>query len=156
MSEIALFEATIGDAKIILEWRNDPVSRRMSQNTRKVGAREHLKWMNFVLKSQRTILLVAKDTKTFERLGAITLYLTEKYTSADISINLNPAHRGQGLGAKCLVEVEKYISVEYPQIKNINAKIRIENTASINTFSRVGYEKVSCSNGLAMYRFRFG
>lgn len=56
---------------------------------------------------------------------------------ADISINVSPERRGQGIGTDALKLVPAYLS-ESP-IDTVIAVIKTNNTASINAFKRAGF-----------------
>ena len=45
ISIINLRLLTIQDADLLLEWRNDPETRKASQNTDKIQRNEHLSWL---------------------------------------------------------------------------------------------------------------
>ncbi|MGA7876614.1 MAG: GNAT family N-acetyltransferase [Desulfoferrobacter sp.] len=58
---ITLRPATIQDADLLLEWRNDPETRKASHNTAEVQRDEHVSWLSRTLNNPNRRLLVAEE-----------------------------------------------------------------------------------------------
>lgn len=62
MSEnISLRPATTQDADLLLEWRNDPETRKASHNTAEVQRDEHISWLSRTLNNPNRRLYVAEE-----------------------------------------------------------------------------------------------
>ena len=54
--------ATIQDAELLLEWRNDPQTRKSSHTTHEVQKEEHIAWLNLTLTNTNRRLLIAEES----------------------------------------------------------------------------------------------
>jgi RimJ/RimL family protein N-acetyltransferase len=142
--EITLRPAQIEDADRLLEWRNDPETRKFSIHQGEVSHEEHARWLSDTLRREDRILLIAREG-VGEFIGVIRFDLSESRGDAEVSITISPGARGKGLSAKLLQCGIDYlfdkhdhsgISADLP----LKARIRVENVASIKCFSRVGFK----------------
>lgn len=63
---IRLRPATINDADILLEWRNDPETRIASHNTAEVQRNDHISWLSRTLSNpDRRLNLLKKSRKAY-------------------------------------------------------------------------------------------
>ena len=132
------------DARLVMKWRNDPVSlASFFHRTPKI-------WETFWQEFQSDYFSNQNPTPIFclvdgVRFGFLRFNRLENTSfsntaTCDISINLDSSVRGQGLGVKALILAEHYIrTLNYDQIY---AEIRIENTASIKSFEKAGYQRL--------------
>ncbi|MBW6487332.1 MAG: hypothetical protein K0B01_14400 [Syntrophobacterales bacterium] len=58
---ITLRPATIQDADMLLDWRNDPETRKASHSTSEVVTEEHIAWLTKTLGNANRRLLVAEE-----------------------------------------------------------------------------------------------
>jgi RimJ/RimL family protein N-acetyltransferase len=59
--EVSLRPATLADGPLLLEWRNDPLTRAMARNTAVVSWEDHSQWLSSRLSSRESGLYIAED-----------------------------------------------------------------------------------------------
>jgi RimJ/RimL family protein N-acetyltransferase len=134
--DLSLRSATEADAERLREWRNDPEVRAASRNTAEVGAGEHTAWLTAVLADPDRQLLICElegepvGQVRFDRLGE---------DRHEISVALAPAARGQGLSSRLISLAVKQLRESNPGAE-IEAHVREENTRSLATFRRAGFQ----------------
>lgn len=135
------------DCDIILNWRNDPISRLNSKNKNLILKKNHIKWFNLKLKSKNDITLMAKISHL--RLGTVRYdKINEKLF--EVSININPNFRKIGLSKKILKLSEKKFKEKGVLIKAFVLK---ENLASIKLFKSCNYKiHKTARSGLIEFR----
>ena len=144
---ISLNKVGKDDCDIILNWRNDPISRLYSRNKNIILKKDHIKWFNLKLNSKNDITLIAKISHL--RLGTVR-YDKIKEKLFEVSININPNFRKIGLSKQILKLSEKEIKAKDVLIKAFVLK---ENLASIKLFKSCKYKiyKIAKS-GLVEFR----
>ena len=130
--DVTLRPATQTDSTDILKWRNDPVTREMSLTTEEISPEEHEAWLTKKLASPDTLLLIAEYDG--QKAGCLRYDLSDQ---AIVSINLNPAWRGHGLGPAILHRGEAYIPAT---ITSLSAEIKADNAPSIRAFESAGFK----------------
>ncbi|WEK53886.1 MAG: GNAT family N-acetyltransferase [Candidatus Cohnella colombiensis] len=132
-----LRQATLSDSRTIWEWRNDETTRQMSFDANLVPWETHELWFERSLQNPNRKLYIFQNEST--SVGLIRLDIDND--QAEVSINLSPNLRGKGYGTRAIVEM---LSVAKDLgIKEIIAKIKPENIASIQSFSSAGFTKLS-------------
>jgi RimJ/RimL family protein N-acetyltransferase len=133
---VTLRAATVLDAPLLLEWRNDPDAVRFSATGRGVTPAEHVDWLTARLADPGTRLWIADEDG--ETVGQVRVDLT--YGIGTVSIGIAPDHRGRGIGSAVLqamlVEIERD-----PRVHRLRAVAHAENTASRRTFERAGFQR---------------
>jgi sialic acid synthase SpsE/RimJ/RimL family protein N-acetyltransferase len=123
-------------ARLIMAWRNDPVTLSMSYH------REAKIWESFWPEYRTTYFSDLPHPvfvlKQGERAGFIRFKRAPhphgwSGKTIDISINLAPERRGQGLGRAALHVVSEYFLREHG-VDTVYAEVRTENTASHRAF----------------------
>lgn len=151
MKKVELRSAKKQDCKVIWEWRNDKTTRKYSFNTEFIPLGEHKTWFENVLKDEnRKILMVEEEGNT---VGAVRLDINSKNQIAEININIAPQKRGKGLGLLGIKNTCRH-AFESLNVKEIIAKIKKENIASIKMFSRAGFDVVVEENNIITMRLR--
>ncbi len=131
------------DSKLIWEWRNDELTRRMSRTTDAIAWERHSAWY---AGTESKIVMVSVDGEP-----AAMLRFDRVQHVAEININLNPAMRGKGLGAPILIAGCTY-GFETYDLARIHAEVKPENLASIKIFERAGFVRDVDHEGLRRYR----
>ena len=130
-NELRFRPATINDAKLLLDWRNDPETRRQSINSGKIKLEDHIKWLEKVLANKDRKLMIAMID--YKPVGTVRLDIEEPYS--EISWTVAPSARGQGIGARMVEEAVRIF--EEP----LKARIKPENFASIKIAENAGFKK---------------
>ncbi len=147
MAMITIRPATLADAQILLDWRNNDISRSASLSRDEILFEEHLAWLAGVLEDADRTLYVALDdgdpagTSRFDIEGG----------GAEVSINLNPAYRGRGLSLPVLRASIEQFFVDRRRRMPLTAQIRSSNAASIAIFTRVGFAHQHSHDGVGHY-----
>jgi len=127
--------ATLDDAQLLFDWRNDPVTRAMSVSRDPVDWEGHLAWFKSALASPVRSILIAEDGVP---LGTVRL---DKDIRTEISITLAPAARGHGLATPIL---RLATDGRGPFI----ARIRSGNIASRRAFEAAGFTYTHHGDGM--------
>ena len=156
---ITVREATLDDSNDVLVWRNDPLAIKMSINRSSVSGEEHAKWFLETLNSDRCVHIIGEvnDADTGRRKIGVCRFDREASNQWRVSINLNPAFRGQGLS-------ETFLSQSIALLKNriqpervtLLAEVRETNVSSVTIFERNGFESVAESAGVRRMLREFG
>lgn len=140
-ADLVVRRAGPADALDILVWRNDPHTRAMSKTQDAVDSVQHLAWYEAALADPRRLLLVG-EIGGGQKVGMVRFDFGEE---TEVSINLNPAHRGRGHSLPLLLAGLSWVEGD------VWAEIRDENAASLRLFARAGFERRHSSNGLGRY-----
>lgn len=132
--------AVLADAGILLEWRNDPLTRRMSLQTESVSSAQHVPWLEASLLSPLREIVLGEDAVTGKLVGTCRFDIDASAPgTAEVSITVAPDARGRGYaGALLRAAIDEFSGV-HPDIETLTAVIRPENTASIQLFEAAGF-----------------
>jgi RimJ/RimL family protein N-acetyltransferase len=127
-----LRKAIFDDWKILLDWRNDPITRENSFETGEVSEQTHKIWFDKSLSNSNREIYILEDNLI--PLGSIRSDMVnpDKYI---LSWNIDPNQRGKGYGTKIL---EIYLQ---DKTGKFIAKIKPENISSIKMVQKNGFEK---------------
>ena len=125
-------EASPEDCLDIYRWRNDEVTRQMSQTTDKVARKEHEEWFAASLKNRRRLLVICED-ECGDKIGIV--HFEVKGNRALISINIAPHQRGRGLARACITEGIALLNSRFENIHVVKSrKYRVEREMKILIF----------------------
>jgi RimJ/RimL family protein N-acetyltransferase len=147
VTAISLRAATAADAKMIFEWRNDPVIVRLGSSQREVTWTEHEEWFSQSITSgKRRIFIVEKDGIG---IGQVRFDLV---TSSEcvISAYLLAEFTGRGWGVEAMRTGCEMIFEIWP-IQFVSACVRAENKAVQSALGKVGFEEIA-TNGAPGHR----
>jgi len=130
-------KAIIHDCEDLLNWRNDPLTRSMSIEGSEILIEDHNKWFKDSLKSQSRIIYIGELNG--EKIGVCRFDIFNNKSYSEISINLNPDFRGQGISFKLLDNAIKEFKSSYSL--DIHAKIKRANKASLKIFKKSGFHQ---------------
>lgn len=132
---VALRRALPSDARRAWAWRNHPVSRRYSVDPTVIPWDTHEAWWARSLASPSRVLLVA--TSAGSDVGVLRYDLAGD--EAVVSIYLDPALGGLGLGSIVLRAGTAWVREHLRAVRAIQAVILPENAPSIRSFKAAGY-----------------
>ncbi len=137
------------DSRDLFMWRNDPATRSASLNNSEITWDDHTAWYSEALRKP-TIALYITEISTVESqsIGMCRFNISENLSSAEVSINLNPAYRGKGLAQGVLHDSIQHFSEDFPNVKVITATIRTSNSASIKIFHSENFETQNDKDGV--------
>lgn len=125
---VTLRLATIDDAELLFEWRNDPVTRQASRNSDPIEFDSHRQWLAHSLSSDHRKLWIALANDI--PVGTVRLDLGPV---SELSWNVAPNMRGQGFGKKMV----RLAIVE--STGPVSAVIRDDNSASRRLAESLGF-----------------
>ncbi|MGV7214028.1 GNAT family N-acetyltransferase [Bradyrhizobium sp. UFLA05-112] len=117
--------ATMSDAQLLYEWRNNDSTRRMSKSRELVGWDDHVAWLDRRLRLDQPNLFV------FEMGGEPVA--TFRIDDQDVSYTVAPDRRGQGIAGIMLSEVRS-------RFGRLRAQIYARNAASIRVAQKADLE----------------
>ena len=139
--KITFRNANFEDASLLYFWRNSPEARNFSQKSEPITLNEHTEWLSSRLLriSEEPFLIFFWDQNP---VGSIRLeFESNKSEKFFISIFVDPAYQGMGIGEKILeITCEKYLSVDEA---TIIAKVKKSNLVSKKLFIKAGFKFVS-------------
>ncbi len=153
---ITIRQAVAADAVTVYQWRNDPSTRAASVTTHEVLWEDHEAWFTRLLKSADHRMYIADETgpdDVAESVGTVRFDIVSDGISADVSINLNPAHRGRGLGGPVLRAAMERFDASRDDLLPLHAVIRPTNAASIRIFQDAGFEPAG-DDGVLLHFWR--
>ena len=134
--------ATKDDAEDLYLWRNDPQSRKMSQNGQLISLDNHLTWFHSALCDPNKVMLIGESSDIpAKKIGTCRFDLNNQNSEATVSINMAPHARGRGLSAPLLDAALQYFLDRYP--RSVFATVKKENSPSLRLFAGCGFELIS-------------
>ena len=136
--ELILKEATMEDAQMLLEWRNDVQTKLASHNQDDVEKEEHLIWISRIINDPNRLLYVAWQKIKPDGVQAVGTCRADYCKLNDVyelSWTVAPHARGRGIGKRMVK-----LLVDMYSDKNIKAKVKEENIASRRIAKYAGVE----------------
>ncbi len=131
----------MGDAAVLLSWRNDPETRKASLSSADIVPGSHEQWLFRTLQNPDVLLLVA----SIEGSDVGTLRFNRGDEGWHVSWTMAPEFRGKGLGKAMLAEGVKL------KPGKLYAQIRADNAASLRMASFVGFQGYGEENGVLLF-----
>ena len=139
--------AKISDEGFLLNWINEPLTRRMSVNSSIMSPEEHKKWFSRTLKSKySTIYIYEKIIETRMNKPVASMRIDKIDNRNFLSWNVSKRMRNKGIGAKMLSNFVNENKGKY------FAKIRTDNFASMAICSKSGFHKYYSKEGISYWR----
>lgn len=126
------------DAELVLKWRNDKDTLKMSFSHREAKTIEE--FFPFFLQNYYTVPALPPLFAIVggERIGIVRFDPAE--IGCEISLVVAPEKRGQGFGTKILLALDSFLKRQ--QVNGVLARILEHNQASIRTFTKAGYQVI--------------
>jgi len=137
---VILRRATLEDASLLFEWRNEPLTRENSRNQAPVSWEAHCDWLASSLKNPQRTLFIGMEGQP---IGTSRLDRTPAYV--ELSYTVAPNVRGKGYG-QALVR-ETLIHCEGP----VKATVKTQNQSSRAILQKAGFELESEKDGVLTY-----
>ena len=133
--------ATIEDAQILFEWRNDPQVRATSHNQDEISFEAHLAWLIGTLANpDRRLYIVEEDGIS---VGTVRSdWANDAYT---LSWTVKPESWGKGIGKRMVLLFADQIE------KTIRAEVKVGNLASIKIAQATGMQLDSIKDGVMYF-----
>lgn len=133
--KLIIRQAILEDCRVIWEWWNDPVTRKMMKKNDFVPWDEHCLWFEKVLKDKDRILCVGLMDE--QKIGNVRFDL-QADDVYEVSINLNPLFRGKGYSPRMLKESIGFL-MNIRSVNKLYATLKKINVPSEKTFAKVGF-----------------
>jgi UDP-2,4-diacetamido-2,4,6-trideoxy-beta-L-altropyranose hydrolase len=133
---VGLRAARADDAVVAHGWRNHPSAREVSRDPREIALDEHCQWWQRALADPARRLFIAH----VGRIDVGVLRLDLDGDRAEVSIYLDPACTGIGLGPWLLRAAQQWVAGE-PALRSLLAHIRPGNRASERAFAAAGFQR---------------
>jgi RimJ/RimL family protein N-acetyltransferase len=131
--------ATLNDAEILLNWRNDPNIRKFSRQPEQISGEEHLDWLRARLEKVQLepyyLFVQGSRAIGMSRLDAVS----DSLQRFEISIMVDPNQHGKGIGTSILNVTCKSFFLLHPE-KSIVAHISRHNFISQKLFISAGFK----------------
>lgn len=135
---VTLRPATAADATHLFEWRNDSDAIRWSATGRGVALAEHREWFSRALDDPaRRIWIGERDGVA---LGMVRMDVRDAIGT--VSIAVDPAHRGAGVGAALLNALTSALALDFQAVE-LRALVHPEHAASRRIFEHAGYAEIA-------------
>ena len=135
-------ENTEDNAKLIMEWRNDKITRQMSFNSElKIWNEFKEIFKNDYFNNYIKPLFAYYNDNKIAFIGFLSNN-NDKETNSEvskISINISPEYRNKKLGKIIINKSIEYVKNKYPLIKKIIAEIKLNNIASYKLFKSCNF-----------------
>lgn len=129
--EVTLREATKDDGQLLLDWRNDPLTRIASRDSKVVDQLSHQQWLHASLDNAKRTLLIAEINS--EAVGTVRL---DRDEVCEVSWTVARESRGKGVGRKIVGKAIQGVGL--PLI----AFVRVTNIASRKIAEANGFQLV--------------
>ena len=133
---IVVLRATKKDSKDIWEWRNDELTKKMSIATDGVSWETHKGWYEKSLVNPNRYLYLGFVNDS-EKIGMCRFDVEANANIAEVSINVNPIHRGKKLSSQLLARCISAFFEEQSLV--LSATIKKVNIGSIKCFESNGF-----------------
>jgi RimJ/RimL family protein N-acetyltransferase len=140
-ADIALRPATLRDADLLLQWRNDPATRAASHSTAAVDRDEHLAWLRESLASAERQLYIAEERGA--PVGTVRADLANG--AWNLSWTVAPQARGRGVAKRMVALLASRIPAP------IRAEVKAANKASARIAEHAGMTLESESAAVLHY-----
>ncbi|MGQ8365148.1 GNAT family N-acetyltransferase [Glaciecola sp. 1036] len=124
------------DSKDVFDWRNDSQTRLNSIDTSSVNLEQHQAWFDNSLNNPDRVMLMGQQKN--QKIGICRFDICRSTGVATVSINLNPAFRGQKLAFPLLKSGLDFMREHYP-LTSFSAQVKAHNTASKAIFEKAGF-----------------
>ncbi len=133
---LSLRPAQREDARLLWNWSNDPTVRQASFSEGAIGWDQHVQWLDDRLSDPDTRLFLVISTGD-RPVGQIRF--DRDHSEALISFSLEAGARGSGLSSAAIRLGVSGILDVWPDVSEVVALVRVENTPSIRAFRSAGF-----------------
>lgn len=128
------------DEQLLLDWANDPDTRRNAFSSKQISSDEHHKWFQGRLGMREKYILYIGETNAGEPCGQVRFEQAEE--KWEISYVVAPQYRGYGLGRVLLEAAIERLRAEIGECLLV-AQVKTENVASRKNFDALGFLCIS-------------
>lgn len=130
--------ATVKDESVLLEWVNDPITRKNSFATREITEQEHKEWFSQCLNNHAQCRLYIVENSIGENYGTVRFNKQQHFW--DVHFSLAPSLRGLGFGKTLLQCGMATLQKEFGTV-TIVGHVKQNNIPSVRIFESLGFFK---------------
>lgn len=131
---------TFTDAEMIWAWRNHPATRSVSRQKAEIPLDAHCRWLTKLMSSDHVMFQIGMVGQ--RPVGVVRFDPMPQVMGKEVSIYLDPALHGLGLGKRLLLAAEAdLLSKKGPTV--LHAEVLPDNRASAQLFLSAGYSATS-------------
>lgn len=134
---LRLVRASPDDSEDIWTWRNDERTRSMSISSGFIERDVHEAWFSHALADPLREFFIGVTVAEGTKIGMCRFDLDADKSSAEVSINLNPAMRGKGWAKPLLADAVRRYAAE--SSVSIKATVKRHNAAAVRCFLDCGF-----------------
>jgi RimJ/RimL family protein N-acetyltransferase len=142
--DLRLRPATVADAALLLEWRNDEATRQASHNTGVVTPEDHARWLDALLRDPSRRLFIAEVNG--DPVGSVRADRDPDGACHELSWTVAPSARGRGLGIPMVRRL--LAEVTGP----VRAEVKPGNLASVRMAEAAGLRFEVLRDGVMHFR----
>lgn len=144
--DLRLRPATVADAALLLEWRNDEATRLASHNTGVVTPEDHARWLDALLRDPSRRLFIAEVNG--DPVGSVRADRDPDGACHELSWTVAPATRGRGMGVRMVQLLLAEVSGP------VRAEVKPGNQASVRIAEAAGLAFDVERNGVMRFQTR--
>jgi RimJ/RimL family protein N-acetyltransferase len=145
MNPMLIHRVSEDDSLDVWLWRTDAVTKLMSSNSDDIPLESHEIWFLSTLADPNIFFYIGKIGD--QKIGVCRFNISSNKKIATVSIQLNPKKRGQNLSVALLNRCIELFTLEYAKCITLEAKVRVENVASLKCFLRCEFLIQNNSHG---------
>ena len=140
-----LREVKKSDWKILLEWRNDKITRQNSFNSELVSESEHKEYIkNTIVSSDRKLFILEYNGIPVGTIREDRL----KQDEYELSYTISPVYRGKRIGQ---IMISLYL---IDQRASFICEVKEENISSIKMIEKLGFKIFKVNKGVNFYKLK--
>ncbi|MDI7863632.1 UDP-2,4-diacetamido-2,4,6-trideoxy-beta-L-altropyranose hydrolase [Rhizobiaceae bacterium n13] len=151
--ELSVRHAVLQDEALLLDWANDPLTRRNGFNPRAIEAHEHRAWFRARLRSADNCMMCIVETALAVPLGQVRF--DRRGAEWEISYAVAPAFRGRGVGRTMLAAAIEYFRRSH-DAADLFGQVKVENLASHRIFEALGFKARTGEPDRLIYELNYG
>jgi UDP-2,4-diacetamido-2,4,6-trideoxy-beta-L-altropyranose hydrolase len=128
--------ATAGDETLLLEWANEPETRRNAFNPEPIAAGDHHRWFQARLSTPESCCIWIIEALEFP---AALVRFDKRGGFWEISYSVDSGFRRLGLGARALALALDAMRAREPGFSFVRARVMLHNQASLKVFEKLGF-----------------
>jgi len=154
-SQIRLRTVQLEDCHLFWRWANDPIVRSASFSPQSIPYEQHEQWFLNKLKSSSCCFYIAFNHHD-QPIGQIRFDFLKNGIpeEVEVSISIDAQHRSKGFG-RLLIQSGVERLFQETNTQRVYAFVKSENLASIKSFERAGFRRISKEfrDGSSAFRF---
>lgn len=151
--EFSVRHAEVRDEALLLEWTNDPVTRRNAFSSRQITPAEHRFWFRSRLRNPKNCVIYVIETTSGIPLGQVRF--DRRGNEWEISYAVAPLFRGRGVGRAMLSS-----AIDAFRSGNANVdlfgQVKVGNSASARIFEALNFEARASQPDRNIYQLSYG